>query len=103
VSFLSHEDVDLALEEQPGWRRQGDTLVRELRFKDFDDAMRFFERVAEAAVDYGRRPDMCIAHSNHVRLEIANPHNAGITVAELRLASKVSAIVEEHHPTAVPH
>jgi 4a-hydroxytetrahydrobiopterin dehydratase len=93
VSFLSHEEVDLVLEDQPGWSRVGDTLVRELQFKDFDDAMRFFERVAEAAVDYGRRPDMCIEHNNLVRLEISNPHNAGITLAELRLGAKINEVV----------
>jgi pterin-4a-carbinolamine dehydratase len=85
------------------WRRQGDTLLQELQFRDFDEALRFFERVADAAVDYGRRPDMCIEHSNLVRLRIANPHNAGITLAETRLAQKVDAIVDEHHPTAVAH
>jgi pterin-4a-carbinolamine dehydratase len=31
------------------WRREGDTLVRELSFRDFDEALRFVERVAVAA------------------------------------------------------
>jgi pterin-4a-carbinolamine dehydratase len=81
-----------------GWLRQDDnTLTRDLHFKDFDDAMRFFERVAEAAVDYGgRRPDMCIEHNNLVHLEISNPHHAGLTAAELRLSEKVNQIVEEN-------
>lgn len=33
--------------------------------------------------------------SNRVRLTIANPHGAGITLAELRLASKVNAVIDE--------
>jgi 4a-hydroxytetrahydrobiopterin dehydratase len=76
------------------WRREGDTLVRELSFRDFDDALRFVERVAVAAEDYLRRPDMCILQFNRVRLTIANPHHAGLTDAEVRLANKVNAIVE---------
>jgi 4a-hydroxytetrahydrobiopterin dehydratase len=96
---LSALEVDRALSDQPGWRRHGDALVRELRAKDFESALRFVERVAEAAVDYQRRPDMCISEFNHVRLSISNLHHAGFTQAELRLAEKLTAVVDEHgHP-----
>jgi pterin-4a-carbinolamine dehydratase len=79
------------------WQRQGaSALVREVGFRDFDAAMRFVTHVAEAAVDYERRPDMCISGYNRVRLEIANRHHAGLTEAELRLAEKVDAILGEH-------
>jgi pterin-4a-carbinolamine dehydratase len=83
------------------WKQRGEALVRELRFRDFDEAMGFLERVADEAVDYGRRPDMCILASNHVRLSVANPHHAGITPAEQRLIDKVDAVVadEYHHAT----
>jgi 4a-hydroxytetrahydrobiopterin dehydratase len=85
-----------------GWRQRGEHLVRELRFRDFDEAMSFVQRVADLAVDYGRRPDMCILESNRVRLSIANPHHAGITLAEQRLLAKVNAVVDEeyHHSGA---
>jgi pterin-4a-carbinolamine dehydratase len=77
----------------PGWRRRGGTLYRELRFRDFEEGKRFLDRVADRAVDYGRRPDMRIA-SNQVRLSIENPHHAGLTAAELRLLGKVDAVIE---------
>jgi pterin-4a-carbinolamine dehydratase len=84
------------------WKQQGQALVRELRFRDFDEAMGFLQRVADAAVDYGRRPDMCILESNHVRLSVANPHHAGITLAEQRLIAKVDAVVaDEYHHAAI--
>jgi 4a-hydroxytetrahydrobiopterin dehydratase len=78
------------------WERRGSALVREVAFRDFEEAMRFVERVASAAVDYERRPDMCISGFNRVRLEIANRHHAGLTRAELRLVAKVDAILGEH-------
>jgi 4a-hydroxytetrahydrobiopterin dehydratase len=99
---LSARDIDRALAAQPGWRRERDALVRELTLRDFDEALRFFERVAQAAVDYGWRPDMCVSEFNRVRLSIANLHHAGFTQAELRLAAKVSAILDQHHPHARP-
>ena len=82
------------------WKQRGDALVRELRFKDFDEAMRFVQRVAAEAVDYGRRPDMCILESNHVRLSVANPHHAGITQAERRLLDEVDAVVAQEYDHA---
>jgi 4a-hydroxytetrahydrobiopterin dehydratase len=85
------------------WQRRGDTLVREVTFRDFGDAMRFVQHVADAAVDYLRRPDMCVSEFNRVRLTITNRHHAGITRAEQRLASKVDAVLAEQHPDAVVH
>jgi pterin-4a-carbinolamine dehydratase len=83
----------LAEQEQQGWQRRGNALVRELKFRDFDAAMRFVERVAQTAVDYLRRPDISIIDYNRVRLTIANPHHAPLTLAEARLAAKINAII----------
>jgi 4a-hydroxytetrahydrobiopterin dehydratase len=77
-----------------GWHRRGQSLVRELEFRDFSEALAFLERVAGCAEDYLRRPDMCILRFNRVRLTITNPNRAGITAAELRLAEKVDAVIE---------
>ena len=52
------------------------------------------ERVAAAAQDHLRRPDMCILDFNRVRLTIANPKHAGVTQAELRLLEKVESFLE---------
>jgi 4a-hydroxytetrahydrobiopterin dehydratase len=97
---LSNEDVDRALSAERGWRREGDALVRELKLRDFDEALRFVERVAQLANDYGRRPDMCISEFNHVRLSVSNLHHAGFTLAEIRLAAKVNEVIEGSHPEA---
>ena len=83
------------------WRRHGNALGQELHFRDFEDAIRFMALVAEAAIDYERRPDMCVSEYNRVRLSIANLHHAPPTRAEERLAAKVDAIVDQHHPEAV--
>lgn len=78
----------------PGWRRSGQALIRELAFRDFDEAMIFLEQVAKAAEDHLRRPDMCILDFNRVRLRVANPRHAGITPAELRLVAKVNELID---------
>jgi pterin-4a-carbinolamine dehydratase len=68
--------------------------VRELAFRDFDQAIRFVQEVATAAEDHLRRPDMCILDFNRVRLTVVNPRHAGITEAELRLVAKVDALID---------
>jgi pterin-4a-carbinolamine dehydratase len=77
-----------------GWQLRGQTLVRELYMRDFDEAFRLVGRIAAAAEDHFRRPDMCISEFNRVRLIVANPHHAAITEAERRLAAKVDAAIE---------
>jgi pterin-4a-carbinolamine dehydratase len=91
---LSPSEVDRALAGYPGWRRVGKTLIRDLSMRDFDEALRLVERVGQLAVDYLRRPDMCISEFNRVRLKIVNSHHAGLTEAELRLAAKTSAVID---------
>ena len=86
----------------PGWRRSGLSLVRELSFRDFEEAFAFATRVANEAVDYLRRPDICIFDFNRVRLTISNPRHAGLTEAEWRLARKVDAILTTA-PAALPN
>jgi 4a-hydroxytetrahydrobiopterin dehydratase len=82
--------------EPRAWRRSGESLVRELAFRDFDEAIDFVQQLATVAEDHLRRPNMCILDFNHVRLTITNPRHAGITDAELRLAAKVDAFLDGH-------
>ena len=91
---LSPSEVDRALAGHPGWRRVGKTLIRDLAMRDFDEALRLVERIGQLAVDYLRRPDMCISQFNRVRLTIVNSHHAALTEAELRLAAKTSAVID---------
>jgi 4a-hydroxytetrahydrobiopterin dehydratase len=100
---MSTAEVDQALAARRGWKRIGDALVREMTFRDFEDALAFAERVGQCAVDHRRRPDICISEYNRVRLSVSNLHHAGFTLAEMRLAEKVDAILDEHHPDAVSH
>jgi 4a-hydroxytetrahydrobiopterin dehydratase len=80
-----------------GWRTQGDSLVREIEFRDFSDALAFLERIASVE-NHLRRPDMCILSYNRVRLTIGNPHHAGLTAAEMRLAEKVNPLIDPDSP-----
>ena len=78
----------------PGWRTEGDSLVREIEFADFSDAVAFLERIALAVEHRPPRPDMCILSTTCVRLTIGNPEHAGLTAAEIRLAETVNRLID---------
>jgi pterin-4a-carbinolamine dehydratase len=82
------------------WRRTSNALVRELEFRDYDEAKEFAELLAERVDDYHRHPDLAIT-LNRVRIVVANLHHAGVTAAEERLAAKVDAVLAENHPHVV--
>jgi pterin-4a-carbinolamine dehydratase len=76
-----------------GWTIENETLVREVQLRDFDEAFGLVARIAATAEDHLRRPDLCILDFNRVRIVVANPHRAGITRAETRLADEVDAAI----------
>jgi pterin-4a-carbinolamine dehydratase len=92
--FAEQHEIDAAVER--GWKPRAGALIRELQFRDFDEALGFVQVLADEAVDYLRRPDVCIA-SGHVVLTVENRHHAGFTKAEMRLVEKATAVIERHH------
>jgi pterin-4a-carbinolamine dehydratase len=75
------------------WRREREALVRELEFRDYEEAKAVAEFIAEHVEDYHRHPDLVIT-LNRLRIVIANLHHAGITAAEERLAAKVDEALQ---------
>lgn len=54
---LSEDEVQILLASLPGWRREGATVVRELRFDDFAAAFAFMRLVALDAEELDHHPD----------------------------------------------
>lgn len=76
-----------------GWRFEGKSLVRDLLFKDNDAAQTFNDFLSERAVDWGRRAEVDIV-SNKMHIRVRNMHHLEPTVAELRLARKVTEVID---------
>src|SRR5829696_1320396 len=102
MAILSDEQVREELARRPGWRRSGDTLVRERALRDFAQALAFLERIGDAVEDYGRHPDIAITGGNRVRVMVSNANAAGITDAELRLVDKVDQVADAPAPEPKP-
>src|SRR3954464_5612677 len=89
--LASESDVQEAVAR--GWRLQRDALVRDLEFRDFDEAIAFAQVLGREAVDWLRRPDMLLA-GGHLTLTVENRHHAGFTKAEIRLVNKASDAID---------
>jgi 4a-hydroxytetrahydrobiopterin dehydratase len=64
-------------EPRGNWRREGETLVRDLEFGDFAAAMAFVNRVADAAEEANHHPDILVHGWNKVRLTSPPIRRAG--------------------------
>jgi 4a-hydroxytetrahydrobiopterin dehydratase len=74
------------------WRQEGESLVRDIEFKDFAEAMAFVNRVAEAAEDANHHPDILVHGWNHVRLTLTT-HSAGkLTDDDRAMAERIDGL-----------
>ena len=91
MALLSDEDVAARLEGSD-WRREGDEIVRDLKFSDFAEAMAFVNRVAEAAEAANHHPDILVHGWNRVRLSLTNHAQGGLTEADFALAGQIDGL-----------
>ena len=91
MALLSDDDVAARLEGSD-WRREGDEIVRDLKFEDFAQAMAFVNRVAEAAEAANHHPDILVHGWNRVRLSLTNHAQGGLTDADFALAGQIDSL-----------
>lgn len=89
---LSDTDVDARLASVPDWRREGQTLVRSLRFADFSEAFGFMARVALVAEVLDHHPDWSNVY-NRVEIAVTTHDRGGLTALDFEFAHRVDAIV----------
>jgi len=87
MALLSDGEISDGLADLDGdWRREGEAIVRDLRFADFAAAIAFVERVAELAETANHHPDILVHGWNKVRLTLSTHSEGGVTPADLALA-----------------
>jgi 4a-hydroxytetrahydrobiopterin dehydratase len=92
MASLSPREVEAALADLPGWRREGDALVRDLELPGFTAAIAFVDGVAEAAEAANHHPDILIHDYRLVRLTLRTHSAGGVTAADLDLARAIDAL-----------
>ena len=89
--LLSDDEIASRLEDSD-WQREGDEIVRELKFEDFAAAMAFVNRVAQEAEEANHHPDILVHGWNRVRLSLTNHSAGGLTEADFEMASKIDGL-----------
>ena len=91
AQLLSEDEITSRLEGGQ-WHREGDEIVREWKLEDFEEAMRFVNRVAEAAEEANHHPDIFIHGWNKVRLSLTNHAAGGLTDADFEMARRIDGL-----------
>jgi 4a-hydroxytetrahydrobiopterin dehydratase len=99
MELLDDSAIQTALKELPGWRRDGDQLVKTFEFDGFESAMNFVTRVADAAQAADHHPDIDIRW-NKVTLALSTHSAGGLTERDTGLAHRIERLGGEHqhHP-----
>ena len=74
------------------WAERDGALVRDLRFKDFAEAMAFVNRVAEVAEEANHHPDILVHGWNKVRLTLSTHSEGRVTDNDHALAEKIDGL-----------
>jgi 4a-hydroxytetrahydrobiopterin dehydratase len=88
---LTDDAIEQGLEGS-AWRREGDSIVRDLEFGDFAAAMAFANAVAALAEAANHHPDILIHRWNKVRLTSSTHSADGLTQSDLDLARGIDGL-----------
>ena len=88
---MPSEDVRRNLEKIPGWSLNGKKIEREFVFKDFVEAMKFVNMVAEIAEGEGHHPDLHV-HWNKVLVELWTHSMGGLSENDFIVAAKINRL-----------
>ena len=88
---LTKEEAEKLLKEVTGWQIDEKIIKKQFRFKNFIEAMKFVNKVAELAEQEGHHPDMKISW-NKVTLELWTHAIGGLSENDFIVAAKVDKL-----------
>ena len=92
-ALLGDDAIDAALQDLPGWARDGDALVRTAELPSFPVAIGVVARVGEIAEGRNHHPDIDIRWRS-VTFRCSTHSEGGITQFDVDLAKAISEQVE---------
>jgi 4a-hydroxytetrahydrobiopterin dehydratase len=82
----------MPVEDMEHWERDGEALVRDLKFDDFAQAMAYVNRVADLAEEVNHHPDILVHGWNRVRLTLTTHSAGGLTDNDYEMAKKIDQL-----------
>lgn len=90
---LSDSEIQQALQDLEGWKKNGDAIERVFQFGNFVEAMAFVNKVAEAAEAVNHHPDILINY-NKVTLTLVSHDSGGVTQRDVAMAGKINGVAK---------
>ncbi len=92
MARLGDSEVEARLADSE-WRREGDSIVRNVERDGFTAAMALANGVAEAANAANHHPDILVHGYQHVRLTLSTHSAGGITENDFALAGMIDGLI----------
>jgi 4a-hydroxytetrahydrobiopterin dehydratase len=88
MTKLSNDEINQRLENLNGWYLKEQAIEKEWGFKDFKQAMKFINKVANIAEELNHHPEIFNAYSKVV-LRFSTHDEGGITEKDFEIAQKI--------------
>jgi 4a-hydroxytetrahydrobiopterin dehydratase len=88
-TVLSDAEVQQALHQLPGWKKNGNAIERSFAFDGFVQAMEFVNQIAEAAEAVNHHPDILVSY-NKVTLTLLSHDSGGVTQRDIKMAARIN-------------
>jgi 4a-hydroxytetrahydrobiopterin dehydratase len=89
MAKLSDAEVRTRLKDLPGWEVSSAGIRKTFTRRDFKDAMRFVNAVAELAEEANHHPDILVFGWNKVTLTLMTHSEKAVTEKDLALAGRI--------------
>jgi 4a-hydroxytetrahydrobiopterin dehydratase len=90
VATLTDDEVRDGLARLPGWRREGDEIVREYELETFPAVIELVQRIAALAEEANHHPDLDIRY-RRLRVALTSHDEGGLTQRDLDLAQRIES------------
>jgi 4a-hydroxytetrahydrobiopterin dehydratase len=92
VAKISDAEVRTRLKDLPGWEATPAGIRKTFTRRDFKDAIRFVNAVAELAEEANHHPDILLSGWNKVTLTLMTHSEKAITEKDLTLAGRIERV-----------
>ncbi|MEG8945491.1 4a-hydroxytetrahydrobiopterin dehydratase [Rosettibacter firmus] len=92
MKLLNKDELSEKLNELKDWQLVDNKLVKELKLKNFSDAIAFIVKVGIEAEKLDHHPDINLYGWNNVKIFLSTHDAGGITEKDINLAHKINQL-----------
>jgi 4a-hydroxytetrahydrobiopterin dehydratase len=95
AELLSEAAVGGLMAQLPEWHIEHGRLARDVRLRNFKEALALVNAIGEVAEAENHHPDITIHRWNRVRIELYTHSVEGLSINDFIMAAKVSQLYDE--------